>query len=122
MNVGHKEKKEGKKLKKKDNIWYKAVVSRLLRQVEALMGHVVSVIHKSNRWRHMESERELRVTEIEKDLREMGFKLIDKMIFGPTGINHVPHSTYKHVQYMENTAGRSLVNLSQSVPKHSMGK
>lgn len=35
----------------------------------------------------------------ERDLREMGYKLIDseERIFKPTGINHVTHSTQKHI-------------------------
>lgn len=55
--------KEKRKIKrKKANIWYPSVLCRLVRQVEALMGHVISFIYKSNRWRqrHGESERGVR--------------------------------------------------------------
>lgn len=56
--------------------------------------------------------------EREKDLREMGFKLIDgeERVFKPTGKSRY---TQAHI---ENSAGHSLVNFSQSVPKHSIGK
>lgn len=66
---------------KKKTIWYQAVVCRLLRQVEALMGHVVSFIYKSNRWKQRESERGvcelLWVTEGAKDVKGTGYKLIE---------------------------------------------